>query len=98
MGTWGIARDMAKLNEENLSKLSRKGAFAKLKELGSKSKGKTYRFKQATPEVIEAIKQKQQADNIAYEKKRKRILLLCATIGILLLWLIFADLSFLFSN
>ncbi len=68
MGTWGIARDMAKLNEENLKKLSRKGMFQKLKERGLKSK-KVYRFKQATPETLRAIKQKMQLQNLAIRRR-----------------------------
>ena len=52
MGTRGIARDMAKLNEENLSGLSRKGMYAGMKEFGSKVKGKIHTFKNATPELL----------------------------------------------
>ena len=96
MGTWGIARDMAKLNEENLSKLSRKGMYAKLKERGYKSNGKIYKFKKATPQLLEAIKQRRLVENQAYNKKRLKIILGCAAFALFLLWLIFADLSSLF--
>ena len=96
MGTWGIARDMAKLNEENLSKLSRKGMYAKLKERGSKSTGKIYKFKKATPQILEEIKQRRLIENQAYDRKRIKIIFACGAFGLLLLWLVFADLSFLF--
>lgn len=49
---------MAKINEENLSKLSRKSLYEKLKTRGSKSKGKVYRFKKATPEMLAHIRKK----------------------------------------
>lgn len=87
MGTWGIARDMAKLNEENLSKLSRKGMYTRMKELGSKSKGKTYTFKKATPEILRAIRLKRQADN--EQAKRKRFILAsgCVLFAVVLFWI-----------
>lgn len=94
MGTWGIARDMAKLNEENLSKLSRKGLYAKLKERGSKSNGKIYKFKKATPQALDAIRQKMEVENKAYNKRRLKIIIGCLIFGLFLFWLIFADLSF----
>lgn len=84
---------MAKINEENLSKLSRKGMYEKLKGATYKSNGRIYKFKKATPEVLEAIRLKQQADNEAYNKKRLKLIIGCAAFGLLLLWLAFADLS-----
>jgi len=57
MGTWGIARDMAKLNEENLSKLSRKRMFTRLKEQSQNPKGKVYLFKKASKEQIKLIRE-----------------------------------------
>ena len=65
MGSWVIARDMAKLNEENLNRLSNPGMFEKLKTRGSRSRNKVYQFKQATPEAIKAIQQKMHLENIA---------------------------------
>ena len=73
METWGIARDMAKLNEENLSKLSRKGMYTILRERSSKSRNKTYRFNKATPEIILAIRKKMEVENLAM-RKRNRII------------------------
>jgi len=86
MGTWGIARDMAKLNEENLSKLSRKGMYTRLKEFGSKSKGKIYTFNKATPELLKAIRLKRQAENEAARRKRIVIGSACVLFALVLFW------------
>lgn len=93
MGTWGIARDMAKINEENLSKLSRKGMYEKLKGATYKSNGRIYKFKEATPEVLEAIRVKREAENKAYNKKRLKLIIGCIAFGLFLLWLTFTDVS-----
>ncbi|WP_436517680.1 hypothetical protein [Ekhidna sp. To15] len=78
---------MAKLNEENLSKLSRKGMYSRMKELGSKSKGKIYTFKKATPEILMAIRQKRQAENQASKKKRMIIGSACVFFALILFWI-----------
>lgn len=70
MGTWGIAKDMAKLNELNLSKLSRAGMYERLKNRGSQSKGKRYTFRRATPESIATLREKLQAEYKAIKKRR----------------------------
>ena len=87
MGTWGIARDMAKLNEENLSKLSKKGMYEKLKTRGSKSKGKIYKFKKATPEILKAIREKRILENQQLRKKKIILGSICGIAAILLLWI-----------
>ncbi len=63
MGTWGIARDMAKINEENLAKLSRKGLFEKLKSATYKSRRKIYQYRKSDPALIKAIQERYREDN-----------------------------------
>jgi len=89
MGTWGIARDMAKLNEENLSKLSRKGMYERLKTKGSKSKGKIYKFKKASPEILRAIRAKRAIENQETKKRKMLILFSCSVVAVTIFILIF---------
>ena len=71
MGTWGIALDMAKRNEENLSKLSRKGVYKKIVTKGSNGKKKKiYRFKTASAEQLQAIRKWKIEDNIKLRNKK----------------------------
>ena len=93
MGTWGIARDMAKLNEENLKKLSRKGMYDKLKARGFNSPIKIYRFKKASPEVLKAIREKMKAQNLAI-KRRNRVLGIISCAFVLTLVFILALIQF----
>ena len=70
MGTWGIALDMAKQNEVNLSKLSRKGMFSKLRAYGNGTNGKIYRYKKATPALLKSIRvRKEQARKLFIVKQ-----------------------------
>ena len=87
MASWIIAKDMARINEENLSKLSRKSMYARLKEMSSKAKGKKYTFKKATPEILKAIRQKRITENQIAKKKRIIIGLSCISFGIILFWI-----------
>lgn len=80
---------MAKLNEENLSKLSKKGLYEKLKTRGSKSKGKIYRFKKATPEMLAEIRMKLVLENKNLLRRNIVIGSICFTIAVFLFWLIF---------
>lgn len=84
----GVAKDMAKLNEENLSRLSRAGMFDKLKTRGSKSKGKAYRFKEATPELILEIKKKRLFEDTQIRKKQTILFLLSISITMGVLYLL----------
>lgn len=86
MGTWGIA-NMTKLNEENLSKLSRKGMYEKLKTQGSKSKGKVYKFKKASPEILRTIRKRRQLENNELKRKKAILASFCVIFGIVLLWI-----------
>ena len=88
MGTWGMA-NMTKLNEENLSKLSRQGLYAKLKERGLKSKGRIYTYKKATPEILETIRTKRAQEERIYLKRRNILLLSCGLLFIALMTLVF---------
>lgn len=86
MGTWGIAKDMAKLNEENLSKLSRKGMFQKLKDYGSGSAKRVYTFKKATPQIIESIRKAKELENLQIRKRGLILGGVCLTLALILLW------------
>ena len=78
----GVAKDMAKLNEENLSRLSRPSMFEKLKSRGSKSKGKVYLFKESTPELILEIKNRKLREIKRSRKKQILIFLISIPITI----------------
>ncbi len=82
MGTWGVALDMAKKNEENLSKLSRKSMYKKLSQHGSYTKNKVYTFKNASPELLESIRLKKARENRTLLVKK---ILLASVIAISLL-------------
>lgn len=82
MGTWGIARDMAKLNEENLSKLSRKGIYKKWIMHGSYSKKKVYQFKEAPPDLLRSIRERKAAENRSL--RNKKIVLASSIVMVLL--------------
>jgi len=86
MGTWGIARDMAKRNEENLKKLSSRSKwnqvsmYQKYIERGSKSRGKFYEFKESDPELILSIRHKMLLERA--QTRRRKILLFLLSIPI----------------
>lgn len=61
--SWVMAKDMAKRNEENLSFLSRKGLYDKLKDATYQSAKRVYKYKNATPEMLEAIRSHHIAEN-----------------------------------
>jgi len=84
----GVAKDMAKLNEENLSRLSRQGMFEKLKSRGSKSNGKPYHFKKASSEVILEIRNKTQIAQAQVLRKHILLFMLSIPITIGLLYLL----------
>lgn len=81
MGTWGIARDMAKRNEENLSLLNEKSIYSKLKGWRSSSSNRVYTYKKSTPELLASIREHQQAANRRLRTKRL-IFLGLTTIGL----------------
>ena len=66
---------MAKRNEENLSKLSRKGMYEKLNQYGSYSKKKVYKFKKASTEQLQAIRKRKIAEKVALASSIAVILL-----------------------
>jgi|GEM_PF-3317218 len=74
MGTLGIARDMAKRNEENLSKLSGGNLYDKLKNATYKTRRKKYLFKKSNPKLLKGIKDQLIEEN--QRAKRKRIILI----------------------
>jgi hypothetical protein len=88
MGTWGIAKDMAKINEENLSKLSRKGMFQKLKDYGSSSSKRIYTFKKSTPELLKEIRETRAAENLQAQKRRILLGSICIVVAVLLFWVV----------
>lgn len=77
--SWMIAKDMAQLNAENLSRLSHKGFKARFN--GSKKAKKHYQDKHASPELLIAIRH----HHIQHNKKvrLKRTVLLIAVVGII---------------
>lgn len=91
MGTWGIARDMAKRNEENLS--MKKGRSHLYKQFVQLENGKKtlYRYKKASPVVIGQIRRKMQDD----QARSKRNAIILGTIcGLMFITIIWAALSF----
>ena len=104
MSTWGIARDMAKRNEENLKKLSSKskwtqiGLYEKYMERGSSSRGKTYSFKESKPELILSIKNKMLLEKKQARKRHFLLFLLSIPITIGALYLLMGLIGYVFFS
>jgi len=79
--SWNIAKEMAKINEDNLAKLSRKGLYEKLKDATYRTRRKSYRYKKASQEQLANIKTNLTQQNL--QSRRKRILLMSLLIGIM---------------
>ena len=104
MGTWGIARDMAKRNEENLKKLSsrsrwsQKSIYRGYLETGSKAEKKAFSFKKSTPEFLTEIKEKRSIERKRAAKKQALLFLLSVPIAIGSLYLIVGLLRYVFFS
>lgn len=60
--SWQIAKEMARMNKENLDKLSRTSLKTKLQDRRYKNT-KPYKYKKATPELLASIRKFHQAEN-----------------------------------
>jgi hypothetical protein len=89
MGGFGVMQHAKQVMEANRNLLKRPGIFAKLKVQTNFKKRTQYEFKEATPEVIAAIRLKMQADNEEGKRKRKLIMAVLVALGIFTLILIF---------
>ncbi len=81
--SWNIAKEMAKINEENLSKLSRKGLYEKLKDSSYKSRRRIYRYKKASQDQLTSIKTELTLQNL--QSRRKRVMLMSVLIAIMVI-------------
>lgn len=90
MGTWGIARDMAKLNEENLSRLSSsRGVYKEYIKHGSIGK-KVYKYNESTPEMLAAIRSFKLVENRRILRRQIILGVICAGLFVASMWLIFS--------
>jgi hypothetical protein len=83
-----IAKDMAQRNAENLAMLKGGGAFAQIKKQGDYRNRTTYEFKEATPEVLAAIRLKMQVENEEGKRKRKLVMAVLVVLGVFALVMI----------
>ncbi len=81
--SWNIAKEMARINEENLSKLSRKGLYEKLKDSSYKSRRRIYRYKKASQDQLTSIKTELTLQNL--QSRRKRVMLMSVLIAIMVI-------------
>lgn len=85
MSTFGIAKDMAKLNENNLQKL-RGGRSAYKRLVGLDDGTRTiYQFKEASEESLKAIRIKMAMDNARSKRRSVVIGTICSLLFIAIL-------------
>jgi len=76
--SWQIAKEMARMNEENLARLSRTSLKTKLQDRRYKNT-KTYKYKKATPELLASIRKFLKTEN--RKSLIKRIILFLTIFG-----------------
>lgn len=78
MGSWGIAIDMAKRNANNLARLgSRRELYKDFVQHGDSKNKKIYKFKTATPELLESIRIERALENEKARVKRRVLGVVC---------------------
>ena len=88
MGTWGIAKDMANRNAENLARLSKsRGVYKEYVKHGSSGKN-IYQYNESTPEILESIRATRIEENKRIMKKQILIGLFCSGLFIALIWIL----------
>jgi hypothetical protein len=90
MSTWGIAKDMAARNAENLARLSKgRGVYKEYVKHGSSSEKNIYKYNESTPEMLAAIRAYKVAEKRRNLRKQLIIGLFCMGLFVAAFWMIF---------
>ena len=90
MGTWGIAKDMATRNAENLARLSKgRGVYKEYVKNGSSSQKTIYQYNESTPEMLAAIRAYKAAEKHRNLRNQLIIGLFCVGLFVAAFWMIF---------